>query len=215
MTKGNNKNMTTNCVIDLSHHNPLDNFLLAKADGVEGIIYKATQGTTWQDSTYKARMKKAKDAGLMWGAYHFGTGRDPVQQAENFLKFVNPDETTLLALDFEENPAGTEMTLEQARIFVEYINTKTGKYPGLYGGHYLKELLGNNADPVLVNCWLWVSQYGSHAVIPPNWNTWTMWQYTDGVHGPQPHSVNGIGKCDRNIFNGDITGLRKLWGYKK
>jgi lysozyme len=39
-----------------------------------------------------------------------------------------------------------------------------------------------------------------------------MWQYTDGGIGPEPHAVNGIGRCDRDKFNGNENQLRKLWG---
>jgi hypothetical protein len=40
-----------------------------------------------------------------------------------------------------------------------------------------------------------------------------MWQYTNGEVGPEPHSVTGIGNCDRDMFNGQMDGLTKLWGY--
>jgi lysozyme len=49
-------------------------------------------------------------------------------------------------------------------------------------------------------------------MIPPTWSTWTLWQYTDGMHGPEPHAVKGIGPCDRNKFNGSLTSLKKVWG---
>ena len=49
-------------------------------------------------------------------------------------------------------------------------------------------------------------------MVPPNWPTWTMWQYTDGGIGPEPHPVNGIGRCDRDKFNGNENQLRELWG---
>jgi lysozyme len=64
----------------------------------------------------------------------------------------------------------------------------------------------------LANCWFWLAQYGPVAVVPPNWPTWTMWQYTDGAAGPGPHEVDGIGHCDRNRFQGDEEHLHKLWG---
>jgi len=85
------------------------------------------------------------------------------------------------------------------------------RWPGLYSGHYIKALLGSTTDPVLCNCWLWLAQYGPTAVVPPCWPTWTLWQYTDGAIGPQPHTVSGIGRCDRDRFMGDEAGLRNLW----
>jgi lysozyme len=103
------------------------------------------------------------------------------------------------------------MTLEEARAFVIHVNEKTGRFPGLYSGHYIKQLLGTNHDPVLARCWFWLAQYGPTPIVPPNWKSWTLWQYTDGAIGEQPHTVNGIGHCDRDKFNGGEQQLRKLW----
>jgi lysozyme len=205
--------MSLNAVIDISHHNgtKLD-FAKAKADGILGVIHKATQGQTGADPMYVSNRKKVRDAGLLWGAYHFATGSDGIAQAEHFLQTVGDPADTLLVLDFEPNPTGPSMSLVEARAFTTHVFEQTGKWPGLYAGHYLKELLGTNSDPVLANSWLWMAQYRSTVVIPPNWPTWTMWQYTDGAAGPEPHEVNGIGRCDRDRFNGNETQLRKLWG---
>jgi len=202
----------SNVVIDLSHHNQNLDFATIGSSGILGIIHKATQGIGFADPTYLPHKKSALANSLLWGAYHFGTGSDGVQQAERFLDVVQPDAQTLLILDFEANGQGPSMTLEEARAFVTHVNDKTGRYPGLYSGHYIKQLLGTTSDPVLVNCWFWLSQYGPTAVVPPNWPTWTMWQYTDGAVGPQPHTVPGAGMCDRDKFNGDEARLRALWG---
>lgn len=202
-----------NAVIDISHHNggALD-FAKAKADGILGVIHKASQGQSNTDPLYAKNRTKSRAAGLLWGAYHFATGSDGVKQAEHFLATVGQDDDALLVLDFEPNPSGPSMSLEEARAFNTHVYTQTGKWPGLYAGHYLKELLGSGKDPVLANSWLWLAQYGPTAVVPANWGTWTMWQYTDGAVGPQPHTVKGIGHCDRDRFNGSETQLRKLWG---
>jgi lysozyme len=202
----------SNVVIDLSHHNQNLNFASIGSSGILGIIHKATQGIGYTDPTYLPHKTDALANGLLWGAYHFGTGSDGIQQAQQFLDVVQPDDQTLLILDFEANGQGPSMTLEEARAFVTHINEETGRYPGLYSGHYIKDLLGTNSDPVLSNCWFWLSQYGPTAVVPSNWSDWTMWQYTDGAVGPQPHIVPGAGMCDRDKFNGDEAALRALWG---
>lgn len=201
-----------NSVIDLSHHNGTVDFAKIAADGVVGVIHKATQGTADVDPTYATRRPAALSAGLLWGAYHFGTGSDGVAQAEYFLNVVQPDASTLLVLDFEANPQGPSMSLEEARAFVTHVQSATGRFPGLYSGHYVKDLLGTQSDPVLANCWFWLSQYGPTPVVPVNWNTWTLWQYTDGAAGPDPHEVDGVGYCDRDTFNGDEARLHALWG---
>jgi lysozyme len=200
-----------NAIIDLSHHNSAPNFKKAQESGIRGVIYKASQGQSGTDPTFKAREAKARAAGLYWGAYHFATGSDGVKQAENFLSSVGDTSKTLLVLDFEPNPTGPSMNLEEARAFVTHVAEQTGRFPGFYSGHYVKQLLGNGHDPILSKCWFWLAQYGPTAVVPPNWPTWTMWQYTDGVIGPAPHEVPGIGRCDRDKFNGDQTQLDLLW----
>jgi lysozyme len=91
-------------------------------------------------------------AGLLFGAYHFGDGSDGAQQAKHFLNVVQPNEDTVIVLDFESNPAGPSMILEEARAFVTHINLELGRWPGFYSGHDIKEALGTTIDPVLKNC---------------------------------------------------------------
>ncbi|MGB7921748.1 MAG: glycoside hydrolase family 25 protein [Pyrinomonadaceae bacterium] len=205
--------MSLNVVIDLSHFNTVTSFSAVKADGIVGIIHKATEGTSESDPTYAARRSEALAAGLWWGAYHFATGDDAVAQAEHFLSVVNPGPNDLLVLDFEQNTTGSSMTLAGAEQFVSQVQSATARWPGFYSGSYIKQLLGENQNPTLANCWFWLSEYGSTAHVPSNWPTWTMWQYTDGAVGPEPHSVAGVGNCDRDQFNGEMDGLTRLWGY--
>jgi lysozyme len=204
--------MAINVVVDLSHFNNVTDFNTVKAAGIVGVIHKATQGTEERDPEYQARRPEAQAAGLWWGAYHFAVGGDGQAQAEFFLSTAQPGPTDLLVLDFEQNPGGASMTLAEAEQFVTHVESVTGRWPGLYGGSYLKELLGDGQNATLANCWFWLSEYGPTPHVPANWPTWTMWQYTDGQVGPEPHTVEGIGACDRDQFNGDIAGLANLWG---
>lgn len=202
----------SNSVLDLSHFNGNVDFTLAQQSGIVGVIHKATQGILHCDPAYLLHKKQAEDAGMLWGAYHFGVGGDGEAQADYFLNTVHPTEQTLLVLDFEVNPQGPNMELEEAHAFVTRVQMVTGRYPGIYAGYYLKSLLGGKTDPVLANCWFWLSQYGPAPVVPVNWKTWTLWQYTDGAVGPPPYEVCGVGRCDRNLFNGSVDELRKWWG---
>ena len=205
--------MAINVVIDLSHYNNVSSFNAIKADGIVGIIHKATEGVIFTDPEYQMRRGQALAAGLWWGAYHFGTGADGVAQAEHFLSVVNPGPNDLLALDWEQNTTGPSMTIAEAEQFVTQVEAATGRWPGLYGGSYVKQLVGESQNPTLANCWFWLSEYGPVAHVPACWPTWTMWQYTDGVVGPEPHSVAGVGNCDRDQYNGETDGLTRLWGY--
>jgi GH25 family lysozyme M1 (1,4-beta-N-acetylmuramidase) len=201
-----------NVVVDISHHNGNVNFRKVAEAGILGVIHKASQGQTGRDPTYKGNRRKAEEAGLFWGAYHFATGSDGLRQADNFVEAVGDLDKVLLVLDFEPNPTGPSMSLEEARSFVAHVKEKTGRFPGLYSGHFIKQLLGSGSDPLLKQCWFWLAQYGPIPVVPANWETWTMWQYTDGANGPEPHKVDGIGRCDRDKFNGSVKQLKALWG---
>jgi lysozyme len=204
-----------NVVIDLSHHQETVDFKRIKADGIVGVIHKATQGFGFIDKKYAARRTQAQNEGLLWGAYHFGVGGDGSDQADFFLNTVKPDAQTLIVLDYEANLTGPTMALDQAREFVDHANEAVGRYPGLYSGHLIKEQLAGvtTPDPILSNCFLWIAQYNGPKPlnIPPTFKTWTFWQYTDGVNGAEPHRVIGVGQCDRNQFNGGLAQLKKLW----
>src|SRR6185437_481601 len=114
-----------NCIIDISHHNGINlDFKKAKSTGVLGVIQKATQGEDYIDATFKSNRSATLKAGLLFGAYHFGTGSNGVAQADHFLDVVKPDESTVVVLDFESNPTGPSMNLEEARAFVTHIQSE-------------------------------------------------------------------------------------------
>jgi lysozyme len=203
-----------NSVIDISHHqgDHVD-FAKVKAAGVVGVIHKATAGTNMKDKMYPLNREKALAAGLLWGAYHWGTGdATPADQVQFFLDYARPDDKTLLALDYEPNVSGPQrlgpdMSPDQAVAFATQINETQGSFPLLYTG-----LAMSGKFPHLPQCPLWWARYAPEpAGIPATWPTWTLWQYTDGGFGNQPHDVDGIGHCDRDQFNGDLAGLLRLW----
>ena len=201
----------TNVVIDISHNNATVDLAAAQQAGILGVIHKATQGTTFTDSMYADRLQQAQQAGLLWGAYHFGNGDDGVSQAQFFIDTVQPSTETILVLDFESNRAGSTMSVQEARDFVTHVQAQTGIWPGLYGGSYLKEQLDSQADPILQNCWLWLAQYGPTAVLPPGWDHWTLWQYTDGHIIPDPNPIQAVTPCDRDYFFDSELVLEAKW----
>jgi len=203
----------TRSVIDISHwEDPID-FKKVAAAGIVAIIAKATQGATGVDPAYAKFKKAAAPYKFLWGSYHFGTGNEVGSQVEHYLSIVKPTDRELVCLDFEPNPNGTTMTLNQAREFVSLFQHRTGRYPVLYSGYWLKESLNNKPDELLRKCPLWLSQYGPKPVLPVGWKKYTLWQYTDGTVGPEPHRVAGIGPCDRNQFNGTIAQLQRRWPF--
>ena len=203
-----------NAIVDLSHHNSVESFEEARAEGIIAVVHKATEGSTFVDAKYTERRARAKAAGLLWGAYHFGVRGAVEDQVSHFLSIADPADGDLLVLDFEPNPREGTMTLGEAEEFVQALREETDRQPGLYSGQaFLRERLGSNLESPLSDCFLWIARYSAQPPAPPKaFKRFDIWQYTDGSAGLQPHQVTGIGRCDRDKFNGDETELRKLWG---
>lgn len=205
-----------NTVIDIYHGNGID-LERCFEGGIVAIIHKATQGTTTRDSQYHARRQRAKQLGFLWGAYHFSSGSSVSQQVENFLSYARPGDDELISLDWEPSTAGPDMSLEQARHFVQMIKNETGRWPVIYGGHLLRESVGHDPDPILAKCPLWYARYRSAPIGIPTqiWDRYTLWQYTDGDEGPEPRETPGVSGADRNIFQGTTQQLKDSWPLTK
>jgi lysozyme len=182
-------------VTDISHHNTVTDLHAAAAAGVWGVIHKATQGTGYRDPTYVQRRPKVAEAGMLWGAYHFGDNSDPVAQVEAFLAYAKPGHDTLLCLDYEDHPSGASRTMRPAQMvaFLREIERRTGRKAVLYSGNVIKENIGRlsptDRDYVTSHL-LWLCQYGSQPKLPQYFTSTFLWQYTDGRLGPQPHTLD-------------------------
>ncbi len=200
-------------VIDLSHHNANVDFARMRAAGVVGVIHKATQGTGFVDSAYAQRKQPVLDAGLLWGAYHFGTGDDVDAQVAHFMNTAGGDDDTLMVLDFEKNttPPGNSMTLAQALQFLTAVETQTGRRPVLYTGAFLTDVAGAAAIPSLAQYRVWWARYAGTPHLHATWPNFWLWQYSDGVNGPDNKVVDGASPCDCNTFAGSEADLRANW----
>jgi lysozyme len=208
--------MDTCLGVDISHHNRDVDLAAAKAAGIAFVFAKATQGTGFTDEKYAENKSKAEAAGLLFGAYHFGDGSDVPAQVDHFL--TTAAGVAVLVLDFEKNTSGgPSMTLAQAEEFVQGVQANTGRMPTLYTGNWLKDM--QKASAVLAQCPLWLTEFGPVAKLPLGFDAWKFWQYTDGHIGPTsiqnigavPHSIDGIGPCDIDLFSGKAEDLAAFW----
>src|SRR5215831_13616409 len=189
-------------VVDLSHWNSANDYDAVKDAGIVGVIYKATEGVSYTDNTYVQQQHAAKAAGLKWGAYHFANGRDMDGQVANFLRFAAPDPDELFCLDWEDN-GGDTMSANGVKEWVSKVEAALGR-PGecvIYSGNTAKELIQGN-DDFFGSRRLWLAQYSSSWTTQESWSAPWLWQYTDGVYGPSPHEIDGIGPCDINSYDG-------------
>jgi lysozyme len=198
-------------VLDISHYNTVSKFEDIYAFGIRGIVHKSSQGTGYVDPTYASRRNAVIEGGLLWGAYHFADGSDPVKQAEHFLSAAKPDEHTLLSLDFEPNGKST-MTLPQARTFLQTIERETGRKAVLYSGNLIKETLGDRPDEYFGAHRLWLAHYSDTPKWPKAWAKPWLQQFSgDGIndHGIKVPGVSGL--VDLNSFDGSDEELAAQW----
>jgi lysozyme len=220
-------------VIDISRGVTVTDFRQVRQSNILAVIHKATEGGDYTDSAYAARRPQAEAAGLLWGAYHFGTGQSPgAQQAAFFLGVARPGPKTLLCLDVEanENNPSNSMRLDQAEQFAQTVAEATGRLPVVYvhptwanGDPLPNSGLSFGAritpDSILARCGLWVADYHDSPEIPFAWEArgWRLWQYAGDETESRPayaqtSIVRGVSHCDRNLFNGDATALYQFWG---
>lgn len=199
-------------VVDLSHWDPADDYTDVVRDGIVGVIYKGTEGTSYTDPTYVQQQQSAKAAGLKWGAYHFATAASLQGQIDNFLRYVSPDPDELFCLDWEDYGSNT-MSLSSVKTWITEVENALHRPREcvLYSGNTAKEALGSHVDTFLGERRLWLCQYGSNPTWNQSWDRYWLWQYTDGVVGPQPHTINGIGPCDINSYDHGVEQLVAEW----
>src|SRR5215468_9826995 len=69
-------------VVNLSHYDMMrPDFVTMKRQGSVVGSYEATYPPLVRDAKYLDRQMGALQAGLLWGAYHYGNASDPIRQA--------------------------------------------------------------------------------------------------------------------------------------
>lgn len=171
------------------------------------VIIRAGQNL-WEDICFDISWKAAKEAGLHRGSYWFYDSRaDPKRQAEKWVDVLGNDAGELeLWMDYEDHYGGQYGKLIDLYDFAERLrNLLPHKQLGVYTGYYywLEHL--SPAESYFSQYPLWIAAYGVPAPrIPPTWQDWLMWQYTDNGQG----SLYGAksGNIDLNYRKGEIVG---------
>jgi lysozyme len=220
-------------VIDISHNVTVTDFQSVRRSNILAVIHKATEGGDWIDPSYGIRRRQAESAGLLWGAYHYGTRQySGADQAAAFLSTAQPNAGTLIALDLEPNDPKprNSMTLAQAEAFVVTVQRATGRTPMLYttggyadGRRHGRARVGLGQPimqgSVLAQCDLWLADHRESPEVPSAWagRGWQLWQYSadqteaDSAYGAPSKAVAGLTHCDRNLFAGNEVALYTYW----
>lgn len=183
--------------IDISHYNGDIDFKKVKADGIQLVYMKATEGTTYIDDYLEANYKGAKKAGLKTGFYHLLVGTSsPETQAQNFYNNIKDKQNDLKpALDVEVS--GFDVMNYTLRFIDEF-----KKLSGMDICIYTYSNFISNLDNRLSKYTLWEANYSKSSSNLPSNNVWSSragHQYTD------EGTVNGInGDVDLNEFTQSI-----------
>ena len=168
---------------------------------VSFLYIKSTEGTTIRNRYFMSDYMKAKKAGIHVGAYHFFSLKSSAElQAKYFVNhtlFRKGDFPPVL--DVEPTDAqirkmgGDEVLMQRIRIFMEYVERRTGMRPILYVSQmFINRHMANAAD-IKKKYNVWIARYGQYK---PDVRL-VYWQLCpDG-------RVDGItGEVDINVFNG-------------
>jgi len=165
---------------------------------------KATEGISSYDPYFKRNWRKAREVGVVRGAYHFFIPtKDGKMQARNFINRVDTEKGDLPpVLDVEQAyGASVADVRKEIKAWLQVVETYYKVKPIIYTyiDFYNKYLKGSFEEYPL-----WVAHY-LQPHQPRITRDWTFWQHSEQGH------VNGIiQKVDFNVFNGDSLTFRAL-----
>jgi GH25 family lysozyme M1 (1,4-beta-N-acetylmuramidase) len=169
---------------------------------------------------YQTRRLVARGAGLLWGAYHLARPGNPIDQANHFLEYAQPDRADLMVIDIEDL-GDSFMSLEDAEVFVRHIKFRTGRYPILYTNHSVARYIAARSKEyaLLSRLPIWYARYRPQVkdVFPiGSWSNYFLWQFSSATNCSKrrcPYRVPGTSTdIDVNIAGVCLEELKKVWG---
>ena len=144
--------------IDISSHQA-DLNLVAVSNSIQGVIAKATEGTSYVNPYCDRHYQQAKNANIMRGFYHFAGRGDPLAEAEFFYRNVlGYLHDGIPVLDWEGVYKNGKLVFEQSvewvNRFVRQFHSLTGIWPWIYANPWRF-----NQGGVEQNCARWVASY--------------------------------------------------------
>ena len=187
--------------IDVSEHQALGDW---STSGQDFVICRASLGITKKDNRVADHAKKARDAGLVVGFYHFGwpsthsgTG---AEQADWFLSCIpSLRDGELLVFDWEPSSDGEPSVADRD----SFLNRLRDKKPDYRIGLYANPS-NFREDPVADWVFAWPAWWTTKPGPPDlDGKDWTLWQYSD--HGPNGENL------DQNRGNFSSRSAMKDW----
>lgn len=152
------------------------------------IFIKATEGEEMADKNFKRNWKSAAEHNIQRGAYHFfRSSKDPVKQANNFIRTVGElrykDLPPVLDIETIHRGCSKAKLNENVLIWLRLIERHYGKRPIVYTyDSFAQDYLSKE---ILDNYTIWIAHYKTER---PDIDNWQYWQFTDealvyGIHG--------------------------------
>ena len=191
--------------IDVSHYQGAVDWAAVAGAGMRFAFVKATEGVSVSDPAFGGNWDGARAAGLVRGAYHYlHPDESGAAQGEHFVSRVRIDASTLPpALDVEVTKG--KSPAEVAAVVADWIGVVEkafGTRPILYTA---PDFWRDDVGADFRSYPLWLACYDSVPRMPPFWDAWTFWQFS------QSGRVEGIGGAvDVNVFSGTAGALAKL-----
>jgi lysozyme len=210
--------------LDLSHWNADENidFPTLKANGIDFVILKVTEHTSFVDDTFKSKAEAALAAGLIVMPYHFFRGNYAgAAQAEHCINtlralgFLDAIEYTTIIWADVESSDGVSQSTRRNRLLA-FLQTVEGK--GFQGGvysspYYWNSLIGNVSW--IKDYWQWVAHWSnvSYPTLPYGWTQEKTIVWQNGIH--PAHSwvetvIGASGNVDHNYFFGTLERLKEI-----
>lgn len=191
--------------------------------GYRFVFAKCTDGWAGKDAYYQLHRKLSKQAGFLFGPYHFlRFGYDPVTQAKHFHKNaghlvgelppVLDIEWDRYTLDkkYGEGKRMDNWADEHAIATVKAIKECFGMDPIIYTNAYF--FPEKSKYPIFwkqFKCW--IPSYsdsfkpsGDKVKVPSPWDRWDIWQTSDDL------KIGDVTAIDTNLFRGSLDELKAL-----
>lgn len=144
--------------IDISSHQA-DLNLVAVSNSIQGVIVKATEGTSYVNPYCDRHYQQAKGTNLLRGFYHFAGSSDPLAESaffyRNVLGYLHDG---IPVLDWEgvyrNGKCIFEQSVDWVNQFVRQFHSLTGIWPWVYANPWRF-----NQGGVEPNCARWVASY--------------------------------------------------------
>jgi len=219
-------------LVDISRYQGNIDAAKIKATGFCSIIARCTIGTTGLDASaigkgldfYRAAQQKARDQGLIFGAYHvlWPSNKAPAREADNFLAHCGDIDLAVVDVELSGGLA-LRAVQDQTFTWLQYVEARLSKKLFVYTASWFWTAKHGTTEARYP---LWEAEYllsqprggiqrsqqpeppKAPASLSPGWSKWLMWQWTSGGNplGAQSESM------DYNVWNGDEASLRQYLG---